>query len=318
MRAPDARPLAGVVVVDLTRVLAGPYCTLVLSNLGARVIKVERPPDGDDARGIGPFVGGKSLYFSALNHGKESSPSTSGTATTAPSSRGCSTSPMCWSRTSVRACSIGWATAGRAAGAMATPRVRRGVGVRSHGSAARAPRLRHGGPGHGWHHEPHRLSRRTPGTGRGVHRRHRRGALPRRRRLGRPRATRRVRSRRDGRRRHARLPARHPRERPHHLPGHRRGAAPARHASPAHRTVTGLRGRRRQAARPLRGARHASLRAVMPSNARSWPRTHASSPPMPDAGTSTSCRRSSRRCSARVPRPSGSTASRAPAFRAAR
>ena len=72
MRVPDARPLAGVVVVDLTRVLAGPYCTLVLSNLGARVIKVERPPDGDDARGIGPFVGGKSLYFSALNHGKES------------------------------------------------------------------------------------------------------------------------------------------------------------------------------------------------------------------------------------------------------
>ncbi|HLK13048.1 MAG TPA: CaiB/BaiF CoA-transferase family protein [Candidatus Binatia bacterium] len=68
----DPRPLAGVVVVDLTRVLAGPYCTLVLANLGARVIKVERPPAGDDARGIGPFVGGKSLYFAALNHGKES------------------------------------------------------------------------------------------------------------------------------------------------------------------------------------------------------------------------------------------------------
>ena len=70
----DARrpPLAGVVVVDLTRVLAGPYCTLVLANLGARVIKVERPPRGDDARAIGPFVGGKSLYFAALNHGKES------------------------------------------------------------------------------------------------------------------------------------------------------------------------------------------------------------------------------------------------------
>jgi CoA:oxalate CoA-transferase len=72
MNASDPRPLAGMVVIDLTRVLAGPYCTLVLSNLGARVIKVERPPGGDDARGIGPFVGGKSLYFSALNHGKES------------------------------------------------------------------------------------------------------------------------------------------------------------------------------------------------------------------------------------------------------
>ncbi len=72
MQGSDPRPLAGIVVVDLTRVLAGPYCTLVLSHLGARVIKVERPPGGDDARGIGPFVGGKSLYFAALNHGKES------------------------------------------------------------------------------------------------------------------------------------------------------------------------------------------------------------------------------------------------------
>ena len=70
--SPDPRPLAGITVVDLTRVLAGPFCTLLLSNLGARVIKVERPPAGDDARTIGPFVGGKSLYFSALNYGKES------------------------------------------------------------------------------------------------------------------------------------------------------------------------------------------------------------------------------------------------------
>jgi CoA:oxalate CoA-transferase len=70
--APDPRPLAGVTVIDLTRVLAGPFCTLVLSNLGARVIKVERPGSGDDARSVGPFVGGKSLYFSSLNYGKES------------------------------------------------------------------------------------------------------------------------------------------------------------------------------------------------------------------------------------------------------
>jgi len=68
----DPRPLAGVTILDMTRVLAGPFCTLHLANLGARVIKVERPPLGDDARAIGPFVGGKSLYFSALNYGKES------------------------------------------------------------------------------------------------------------------------------------------------------------------------------------------------------------------------------------------------------
>jgi len=68
----DPRPLAGVTVVDLTRILAGPYCTLVLANLGARVVKVEQPRIGDFARGIGPFVGGKSLYFAALNYDKES------------------------------------------------------------------------------------------------------------------------------------------------------------------------------------------------------------------------------------------------------
>src|SRR5881396_1228187 len=72
MTTPDPRPLAGVTVVDMTRILAGPFCTLLLANLGARVIKVERPPAGDDARAIGPFAGGKSLYFSALNYGKES------------------------------------------------------------------------------------------------------------------------------------------------------------------------------------------------------------------------------------------------------
>jgi len=67
-----AGPLSGVVVVDLTRVLAGPYCTLVLAELGARVIKVERPGHGDDARGVGPFMNGKSAYFMSLNRGKES------------------------------------------------------------------------------------------------------------------------------------------------------------------------------------------------------------------------------------------------------
>ena len=65
-------PLSGVTVLDLTRVLAGPYCTMVLADLGARVIKVERPDDGDDARSIGPFVRAKSAYFMSLNRGKES------------------------------------------------------------------------------------------------------------------------------------------------------------------------------------------------------------------------------------------------------
>ncbi|MCC7047904.1 MAG: CoA transferase [Alphaproteobacteria bacterium] len=65
-------PLAGLLVVDLTRVLAGPYCTLVLQDLGATVVKVETPQGGDDARHYGPFVKGKSAYFMSLNRGKRS------------------------------------------------------------------------------------------------------------------------------------------------------------------------------------------------------------------------------------------------------
>ena len=65
-------PFSGVTVVDLTRVLAGPFCTMVLADLGARVIKVETPESGDDSRHIGPFVAGKSAYFMSLNRGKES------------------------------------------------------------------------------------------------------------------------------------------------------------------------------------------------------------------------------------------------------
>ena len=65
-------PLSGITVIDLTRVLAGPYCTLMLSELGARVIKVEEPEVGDISRSIGPFVKGKSAYFMSLNRDKES------------------------------------------------------------------------------------------------------------------------------------------------------------------------------------------------------------------------------------------------------
>jgi CoA:oxalate CoA-transferase len=65
-------PLDGVTVVDLTRALAGPYCTMVLLDMGARVIKVEQPGQGDDARDVGPFVDGRSAYFTSLNRGKES------------------------------------------------------------------------------------------------------------------------------------------------------------------------------------------------------------------------------------------------------
>ncbi len=67
-----AGPLSGVTIIDLTRVLAGPYSTMLLAELGARVIKVETPGTGDDARAYGPFKEGKSAYFISVNRGKES------------------------------------------------------------------------------------------------------------------------------------------------------------------------------------------------------------------------------------------------------
>lgn len=67
----DRRPLEGVRVLDFSRVLAGPYCTALMADLGAEVIKVE-PPAGDDYRRIGPFRDGESLLFQSVNRGKKS------------------------------------------------------------------------------------------------------------------------------------------------------------------------------------------------------------------------------------------------------
>ena len=70
--SPPTGPLSGIIVVDLTRVLAGPYCSMVLADLGATVIKVEQPAGGDDRRAFGPFVGEECAYFASLNRGKQS------------------------------------------------------------------------------------------------------------------------------------------------------------------------------------------------------------------------------------------------------
>jgi crotonobetainyl-CoA:carnitine CoA-transferase CaiB-like acyl-CoA transferase len=65
-------PLAGIRVLDLTRVLAGPFCTMMLGDMGAEVIKLEEPGKGDDTRSWPPFVGGEATYFMAVNRNKRS------------------------------------------------------------------------------------------------------------------------------------------------------------------------------------------------------------------------------------------------------
>jgi len=65
-------PLKGIRVLDLTRVLAGPFCSMTLSDLGAEVIKVEIPGRGDDTRAFPPYIDGESSYFMSLNRGKKS------------------------------------------------------------------------------------------------------------------------------------------------------------------------------------------------------------------------------------------------------
>jgi len=66
-------PLENITVLDLTRVLSGPYCTMLLGDMGARIIKIEQPGKGDDTRAWGPpFLEGESAYFMSINRNKES------------------------------------------------------------------------------------------------------------------------------------------------------------------------------------------------------------------------------------------------------
>ena len=65
------KPLEGLFVLDLTRVLAGPFCTMLLCDMGATVVKVERPDGGDDSRSFSPMIGDESAYFMSINRGKK-------------------------------------------------------------------------------------------------------------------------------------------------------------------------------------------------------------------------------------------------------
>src|SRR3954463_9384546 len=69
---PKPRALDGIRVLDLTRVLAGPFCSMILADMGADVIKVEEPGKGDDTRSWPPFIEGEATYFLSVNRNKRS------------------------------------------------------------------------------------------------------------------------------------------------------------------------------------------------------------------------------------------------------
>ena len=76
------KPLDGILVIDLSRVLAGPYCTMELADMGATVVKIEIPGSGDDTRAYGPpFLHGESTYFMSVNRNKNESDAKSQTCT---------------------------------------------------------------------------------------------------------------------------------------------------------------------------------------------------------------------------------------------
>src|SRR3954454_16714523 len=65
-------PLSGLRIIDLTRVVAGPFCTMMLGDMGAEVLKIEEPRHGDDSRAWAPLVEGEGSFFLALNRSKKS------------------------------------------------------------------------------------------------------------------------------------------------------------------------------------------------------------------------------------------------------
>ena len=112
MRAEELRvPLSGIRVVDLTRILAGPFCSMLLADMGAEVIKVEPPGEGDPVRRQGAIVEGLSWYFAQFNRNKKSITldlyAEEGKAILARLIGG----PTSWSRTTAPGCSRAWASA---------------------------------------------------------------------------------------------------------------------------------------------------------------------------------------------------------------
>ncbi len=243
---PQAGPLSGITIVDLSRILAGPYCTLLMAELGARVIKVEAPKTGDDARQYGPFKNGKSTYFASVNRGKElivldlkaagrpryfRAPARQGRRGRRELSPGDDGKARLW--------------LGHAAPALPQADLRRGVGLRPYRAVLALSVLRHGRAGAGRHHEHHRHPGRAAGAGRHVGRRSRRRSLHRDRAERGAAASRAHRRGDQGRCRAVRLPDRAAGKRRDALYDNRRDSRPDGRATSVDHAVRGFRDERR-------------------------------------------------------------------------
>jgi len=125
-----------------------PYCTLLMAEMGARVIKVEPPKGGDDARAYGPFVKGKSTYFASVNRGRKASRSTSRTTISARPSRSCSKKADVivenFRPGTMEKLGYGWDTLHKK---YPQADLRRGLGFRPYRPQLQGSRLRHGRAG---------------------------------------------------------------------------------------------------------------------------------------------------------------------------
>ena len=173
------RPLEGITVVDLSRILSGPYCTMMLGDLGARVVKVEQP-GGDDARHIGPFTDAGSAYFASVNRDKES------IVLDLKDQADRQVFEALVDRADVLVenfrpgaldrLGYGWPTLHERWPRLVLTSV---SGFGQTGPLRDGGRLRHGRPGHGWRDEHHRPRRRATDACRHLDRRHLRGHVRR-------------------------------------------------------------------------------------------------------------------------------------------